>query len=57
LSSDWENGHSGIGLSNLRTRLESLYRDAFELRMRNQEPGGVEVSVSLPFSLMALEEK
>jgi sensor histidine kinase YesM len=56
LPPDWENGRSGIGISNLRTRLKSLYRNAFELRMRNQEPGGVEVSVSLPFSLPA-EEK
>jgi LytS/YehU family sensor histidine kinase len=57
LPPDWETGRSGIGISNLRTRLESLYRDRFELNMRNQEPGGVEVSVSLPFSLVTVEEK
>jgi len=39
----------GVGLSNLRTRLKNLYGDAFELSLRNQEPGGVEVSVSMPF--------
>jgi two-component system, LytTR family, sensor kinase len=50
----WENMRSGIGISNMRTRLESLYGDAFELNMQNlnmegQDPGGVEVSVSVPF--------
>jgi two-component system, LytTR family, sensor kinase len=28
-----------------------LYGDAFELNMRNQDAGGVEVSVSLPFAV------
>jgi len=41
--------HSGIGIANMRTRLQSLYGDAFELNMHNQGPGGVEVSVSVPF--------
>lgn len=40
---------SGIGLSNMRTRLQGLYGEAFVLDMRNQQPGGVEVSVSVPF--------
>ena len=40
---------SGIGLSNMRTRLQGLYGDAFVLDMRNQQPGGVQVSVSVPF--------
>lgn len=40
---------SGIGLSNMRTRLQSLYGDAFALDMHNLQPGGVEVSVSVPF--------
>ena len=40
---------SGIGITNVRTRLQSLYGEAFELKMRNQDAGGVEVSVSLPF--------
>ena len=39
----------GIGISNMRTRLESLYGRAFCLDMKNQQPGGVEVSVSVPF--------
>jgi len=38
-------------MSNVRTRLQSLYGNAFELSMRNQDAGGVEVSVSLPFAV------
>jgi LytS/YehU family sensor histidine kinase len=51
LPADWEMTRSGIGMSNVRTRLQSLYGNAFELSMRNQEAGGVEVSVSLPFAI------
>jgi two-component system, LytTR family, sensor kinase len=49
LAADWEMTGSGIGISNVRTRLQSLYGDACELSMRNQDGGGVEVLVSLPF--------
>jgi len=45
----WETSHSGIGILNVRTRLQSLYGDQFELSVRNQQPGGVEVTVSVPF--------
>lgn len=45
----WEKIDQGIGLSNMRTRLQGLYGNAFELKMQNQTPGGVEVSVSVPF--------
>jgi two-component system LytT family sensor kinase len=45
----WEKIDDGIGLSNMRTRLQGLYGNAFELKMQNQTPGGVEVSVSVPF--------
>jgi LytS/YehU family sensor histidine kinase len=45
----WEKIDEGVGLSNMRTRLQSLYGNAFELKMQNQVPGGVEVSVSVPF--------
>jgi LytS/YehU family sensor histidine kinase len=41
----------GIGIPNVRARLQGLYGDAFELSMRNQEPDGVEVSVSVPFAI------
>ena len=49
LPADWETTHSGIGISNARTRLQTLYGEGFELSMRNQNPGGVEVSVSVPY--------
>jgi len=49
LPPNWTSARPGIGISNVRTRLESLYGDAFELTMRNHNTGGVEVSVSLPF--------
>jgi two-component sensor histidine kinase len=39
----------GIGLTNMRTRLQGLYGDRFALDMQNREPNGVEVSVSVPF--------
>lgn len=40
---------SGIGIANVRGRLERLYGDKFELHMRNQDSGAFEVSVSVPF--------
>jgi|SRR5579872_871820 len=46
----WETSPSGIGISNVRTRLQSLYGDGFNLSLRNQR-GGVEAAVSLPFVL------
>jgi LytS/YehU family sensor histidine kinase len=49
LPADWEHTGAGIGLVNMRMRLEMLYGTGFELKVRNQEPYGVEVSVSLPF--------
>jgi two-component sensor histidine kinase len=49
LSANLEKTHSGIGISNVRTRLQSLHGHAFELSMKDQEPGGVEVSISVPF--------
>lgn len=48
LTADWETTGSGIGISNVRTRLRSLYGDSFDLRLQNQD-NGVEVLVSVPF--------
>ena len=48
LPSGWERQTSGIGILNVRTRLRSLYGDAFELSLHNQH-GGVEASVSVPY--------
>jgi two-component system, LytTR family, sensor kinase len=39
----------GIGLSNLRTRLELLYGDDFDMRLENYGITGVQVSVALPY--------
>jgi two-component system, LytTR family, sensor kinase len=49
LPADWQDSHSGIGISNARTRLQSLYGDRFELSMQNHDPGGVEATVSVPY--------
>jgi two-component system, LytTR family, sensor kinase len=53
LPANWEAAPSGIGISNMRTRLHSLYGDACALQLENDAssgaPGGVKASVSLPF--------
>jgi two-component system LytT family sensor kinase len=49
LPEDWDKTNSGIGISNVRTRLRGLYGDGFDINMRNQAPDGVEVSFSVPF--------
>jgi LytS/YehU family sensor histidine kinase len=53
LSASWETLQPGIGIANMRTRLRSLYGDAFALHLENRETGGesggVEVSISVPF--------
>jgi len=49
LAAGWEKNNGGIGLSNVRTRLASLFGDAFELKMGNEGGRGVKVSVSVPF--------
>jgi len=49
LPAESESSNGGIGLRNVRTRLGSLYGNAFELKMGNEERGGVRVSVSMPF--------
>lgn len=48
---------SGIGHTQVRTRLTSLYGDAFEFTMSNGKAGGVEVSVSLPYVVSAADGK
>jgi two-component system LytT family sensor kinase len=52
LPANWETTCPGIGISNVRTRLQTLYGNACDIRMRNQSSGGVEVSVSLPFVVL-----
>ncbi len=48
LPAGWEQRTSGIGILNVRTRLGSLYGNAFELSLHNLN-GGVEASVSVPY--------
>jgi two-component system, LytTR family, sensor kinase len=48
LPAGWEKNASGIGMANVRTRLASLYGNAFELSIRNQRIG-VEARVSVPY--------
>jgi len=46
---DWKATQTGVGLRNLRTRLQILHGEASELQLRCADPGGVEVIVTLPF--------
>ena len=55
LPAGWEANASGIGVANVRTRLQSLYGNAFELSMRNQRMG-VEAVVSLPYTAASAKE-
>jgi len=45
---DWQTNGAGVGLANLRTRLQILHGDASELQMRRASTDGVEVVVTLP---------
>jgi two-component system, LytTR family, sensor kinase len=49
LPTDWEVKQTGVGIRNLRTRLQILHGDDSELQLRCADPGGVEVVVRLPF--------
>lgn len=57
LPAGWDNSQSGIGISNVRTRLQSLYGEGFALSLCNRKPGGVEAAVSVPFVVSADENK
>lgn len=56
LAADWEQNPNGIGIANVRSRLRSLYGEGFTLSLRNQESGGVEATVSLPWAIAAPRE-
>jgi two-component system, LytTR family, sensor kinase len=47
LPEGWHKTRSGVGVSNVRARLQSLYRDDFEFSLRNQGQG-VEALLSIP---------
>jgi len=49
LPAGW-NDTAGVGIANVRTRLQSLYKDAFALSLSNRAEG-VEASVSVPFTI------
>ena len=40
----------GVGMGNIRMRLQGLYGDAAALRIHNRPPDGVEVAVSVPYA-------
>jgi LytS/YehU family sensor histidine kinase len=49
LAADTRTLQISTGISNLQTRLRSLYGNEFNLTMQNKDPSGVEVTVSFPF--------
>ena len=49
LPAEWQEISSGVGLSNLRSRLRGLYGDAHRFSIKNMNTTGVEVSISVPF--------
>jgi two-component system, LytTR family, sensor kinase len=48
LPADWQAARIGVGIGNLRTRLQILHGKESELQLRRAKPGGVEVVVTLP---------
>jgi two-component system sensor histidine kinase AlgZ len=48
LTTDWQATHKGVGIGNLRTRLQILHGNQSELQLRRVDAGGVEVLVTLP---------
>ncbi|HEX4267427.1 MAG TPA: histidine kinase [Steroidobacteraceae bacterium] len=49
LPTDWEAGQTGVGIRNLRTRLQILHGNESELQLTRANSAGVEVLVTLPF--------
>jgi LytS/YehU family sensor histidine kinase len=48
LTTDWQASHKGVGIGNLRTRLQILHGNQSGLQLRRVDAGGVEVVVTLP---------
>jgi len=46
---DWEATQTGVGIGNLRTRLQILHGKESDLQLKRANPGGVEVVVTFPF--------
>ena len=49
LGADWLAASTGVGMNNLRTRLQILHGDKSGLQLQRAGVGGVEVVVTLPF--------
>jgi len=49
-AADWESKSAGVGLANLRRRLQIMHGDAADLLVRSVVGGGVEVVVTLPLA-------
>jgi two-component sensor histidine kinase len=49
LATDWQATNTGVGIGNLRTRLQILHADKSALELRSADRGGVEAVVTLPF--------
>lgn len=47
---EWQATHTGVGIGNLRTRLQILHGNDSGLQLRRADAGGVEVVVTLPFT-------
>jgi two-component system, LytTR family, sensor kinase len=50
LLADWQGAHTGVGLANLRTRLQILHGNGSGLQLTRVGAGGVEVVVTLPLT-------
>jgi two-component system LytT family sensor kinase len=48
LPADWQPTHSGVGIGNLRTRLQILHGTESCLQLKRADITGVEVEVTLP---------
>jgi sensor histidine kinase YesM len=48
--------NTGIGLANLRERLQSLYADGQTLELLSRPEGGVAVRISIPWHVTPLPE-
>jgi LytS/YehU family sensor histidine kinase len=48
LPADWQSAESGVGIGNLRTRLQILHGSESSLQLRRSDAAGVEVEVTLP---------
>jgi len=47
----WDQVRTGVGISNVKSRLHNLYGDAGDLKISNLENGEVEILISLPYAL------